>query len=224
MTNEVKLYPCSPEDLLTALDAFSALAHACHDRLDEARDMLFLLRDVPTVGTGVCRPLEKVLIAKQRLDDILEGTPVGLSGLIQSMREPGDTPGQHMDYSAISIPLYQYLEVLQAHPTVENAVRARSDLASFRDILAEIEGEVVTIIEANEGPLPLGGTRPASRVIDGWEMDFFRPAPGSPKMLRTRDATIPEGVFAVLAGEFYLDEGVICARTIARGGIAQPTC
>ena len=56
-----------------------------------------------------------------------------------------------MDYAAGSVALYQYLEVLKVNPTSTNAVTARGDLASYRDILAEVE-VLVDEIEAETSP------------------------------------------------------------------------
>jgi len=148
MTDEVTTYPCAPDDLHTALAAFRGLGLDAIDKLEQARDQLLLLNDLRCIGGGIVRPLDTVLVARDKVRTIIEGTPTGLNGLLASMAQPDDGS---MDYSAGSVALYRYLEVLKANPTATNAVTARGDLASYRDILAEIE-VLVDEIEAETSP------------------------------------------------------------------------
>jgi len=152
MTDEVTTYPCAPDDLHTALAAFRGLGLDAIDKLEQARDQLLLLNDLRCIGGGIVRPLDTVLVARDKvraiIGTIIEGTPTGLNGLLASMSQPDD---RTMDYAAGSVALYRYLEVLKANPTATNAVAARGDLASYRDILAEIE-VLVDEIEAETSP------------------------------------------------------------------------
>ena len=148
MPDEITTYPCAPGDLHTALAAFRGLGLDAIDKLEQARDQLLLLNDSRCIGGGMVRPLDTVLVARDKVRDIIRGTPTGLNGLLASMSQPDDGS---MDYAAGSVALYQYLEVLKANRTAKNAVAARGDLASYRDILAEMQ-VLVDEIEAETSP------------------------------------------------------------------------